>query len=273
MQLAELAQEYVAERLNTKGLTETSLRTMQGHFRQVIVAFPNAFPDRADIVNFLGQKKPGARRRIFETLRAFGKWLELRKIMDNPWTEIDIAKVPVPLLPAPSPEQVYQLFEYLDSQFEPRTALRNKTIVAVLMESGLRLSELAGIQEPNIDWQGKTIGVWGKGQKEGKAPFGQVSETLLRKWLSEHRPAPGENIWGVGRDGIQVTLKRLKTATGIPCNAHSFRRACACLLRKAGVDTMTIKDLGRWESLEMVQRYTRSVTFEDSLRFYKPPLS
>ena len=36
---------------------------------------------------------------------------------------------------------------------------------------------------------------------------------------------------------------------------------------------MTIKDLGRWESLEMVQRYTRSVTFQDSLKFYKAPLS
>ena len=47
----------------------------------------------------------------------------------------------------------------------------------------------------------------------------------------------------------------------------------ACLLRKAGVDTMTIKDLGRWESLEMVQRYTRSVTFHDSLKFYEAPLS
>ena len=44
-------------------------------------------------------------------------------------------------------------------------------------------------------------------------------------------------------------------------------------MRKDGVDTMTIKDLGRWESLEMVQRYTRSVTFEDSLKFYKAPLS
>jgi hypothetical protein len=32
---------------------------------------------------------------------------------------------------------------------------------------------------------------------------------------------------------------------------------------------MTIKDFGRWGSLEMVQRYTRSVTFEDSLKFYK----
>jgi len=36
---------------------------------------------------------------------------------------------------------------------------------------------------------------------------------------------------------------------------------------------MTIKDLGRWESLEMVQRYTGSVTFHDSLKFYKGPLS
>jgi len=36
---------------------------------------------------------------------------------------------------------------------------------------------------------------------------------------------------------------------------------------------MTIKDLGRWESLEMVKRYTSSVAFQDSLRFYKAPLS
>ena len=68
-------------------------------------------------------------------------------------------------------------------------------------------------------------------------------------------------------------LKRLKATTGIPCNAHSFRRAFASILRRSGVDTMTIKDLGRWESLEMVQRYTRSVSFQDSLKFYKAPLS
>jgi len=47
----------------------------------------------------------------------------------------------------------------------------------------------------------------------------------------------------------------------------------ACLLKKPSVDTMTIKDLGRWGSLEMVKRHTRSVTFEDSLKFYKAPLS
>ena len=67
-------------------------------------------------------------------------------------------------------------------------------------------------------------------------------------------------------------LRRLEVATGITCNPHVFRRTFASLLRKAGVDTMTIKDLGRWESLEMVQRYTRLVTFQDSLKFYKSPL-
>lgn len=58
-----------------------------------------------------------------------------------------------------------------------------------------------------------------------------------------------------------------------PGNPDTFRKTFACLLRKAGVDTMTIKVLGRWESLEMAQRYTRSVTFDDSMKHYKAPLS
>ena len=39
--------------------------------------------------------------------------------------------------------------------------------------------------------------------------------------------------------------------------------------KQQGVDSLTIKDLGRWESLETVERYTRSVKFEDSLRLYR----
>jgi hypothetical protein len=43
--------------------------------------------------------------------------------------------------------------------------------------------------------------------------------------------------------------------------------------RKTGVATITLKDLGSWESLEMVQRYTCSLNFQDSLKFYKASLS
>jgi hypothetical protein len=50
---------------------------------------------------------------------------------------------------------------------------------------------------------------------------------------------------------------------------HTNRRAYRLPVSPGnpGVDTMTIKDLGRWESISMVERYTRSVIFEDSLEF------
>ena len=111
----------------------------------------------------------------------------------------------------------------------------------------------------------------GKGNKEGYEPFGKLSDEYLKEWLSQYQP--NGNIWGMNKWGITSMLRRLEKETGLLCNTQTFRRTFACLLRKVGVDTMTIKDLGRWESLEMVQRYTRSVSFSDSLRFNKLPLS
>ena len=90
-----------------------------------------------------------------------------------------------------------------------------------------------------------TIKVLGKGRKESYAPFGELSKKYLQSWLAQYQP--NGNIWGLNQWGITSMLRRLETATGLPCNPHTFRRTFACLLRKAGVDTMTIKDLGRWE--------------------------
>ena len=111
--------------------------------------------------------------------------------------------MPIPLLNTPTPENVKELFAYLDNQYPPDLALRNKAIIAVFIESGLRLFELSGIKIQDINWSEKTIRVWGKGQKEGKAPFGQTSETLLKEWLSIYDPN-GDNIWGINKAGIQV---------------------------------------------------------------------
>ena len=110
----------------------------------------------------------------------------------------------------------------------------------------------------------------GKGRKEAYCPFSALSEGYMKQWLSKY--SPNSNICGINEWGISIMLRRLKAKTGLPCNPHTFRRTFACLLRKQGIDTMTIKDLGRWESLEMVQRYTRSITFQDSMKFYKAPL-
>jgi integrase len=176
----------------------------------------------------------------------------------------DAPKRPVLILPSLTKEQVEQLIDRA-------SCLRDKTIIALLTESGLRLVELARIKPTDIDWVSRTIRIMGKGRKEALAPFGELSRQYLKRWLAQYNPS--DNIWGLNEWGIVSMLRRLEKATGLPCNPHTFRRTFACLLRKAGVDTMTIKDLGRWESLEMVQRYTRSINFQDSMRFYKAPLS
>ena len=168
------------------------------------------------------------------------------------------------MLPSLTKQEVQTVMDKADNA-------RDKAIISLFAESGLRLSELANIRLKDIEWSNRTIRTVGKGNKEALAPFGEQSERYLKAWLTEYQPN-GSNVWGVNRWQIVVIMRNLKAKTGLPCNPHTFRRTFACLLRKAGVDTMTIKDLGRWESLEMVQRYTRSVTFEDSLKFYKAPL-
>jgi len=212
----------------------------------------------------------GGKYGYYKDLKAFYNWLySPRSGLDfkpesNPMKWVDAPKRPQLILPSLTREQVLGLLEKAES-------IRDKAIIALFTESGLRLSELTGVKLQDIDWQAHTIKVMGKGRKEAYAPFGELSEKYLREWLAQYEP--NGNIWGINEWGIVSMLKRLEKASGLPCNPHTFRRTFACLLRKAGLDVLTIKDLGRWESLEMVQRYTRSVSFHDSLKFYKAPLS
>ena len=184
--------------------------------------------------------------------------------MDNPMTGVQAPILSKLILPSLTREQVQSLIDTVDSA-------RDKAIIALFAESGLRLSELSGIKAADINWQDRTIRVMGKGRKEAYAPFGELSEAYLKEWIAEYQPN-GSTVWGINFRGIQIMLKRLQERTGVPCNPHTFRRTFAVLLRKAGVDCLTIRDLGRWESVQMVERYPRSFNFSDAMKFYKGTL-
>jgi len=177
---------------------------------------------------------------------------------------VESPKVGKRILPSLTPEQL----DYLIDQVECN---RDKAIISLFADSGLRLSELANVNRHNIDWQHRLIKVICKGNKEGYAPFGSRTEKLLREWLAQ---CPASNkLWDISEWGISWMLRKLAAKTSLPCNAHTFRRTFASILAKRGIDSLHIMRLGRWESIQMVERYTRSVQFEDSLRFYKAPLS
>ena len=207
----------------------------------------------------------GGKHAYYRALRAFYNWLYSPKSghglnpQDNPMLLVESPKVEKRILPSLTTEQL----DYLIDQAE---CIRDKAIVSLFADSGLRLSESANIEQANIDWQHRLIKVRCKGGKEGLAPFGQRTEKLLREWLSEH-PGGGK-LWDLKARGIAWMLWRLGAKTGLPCNAHTFRRTFASVLSKRGVDSLHIMRLGRWQSLAMVDRYTRSVQFEDSLKLY-----
>ena len=220
---------------------------------------------RQDIEAFLlNFKNPGNRHAYYRAIKTFYNWREETFCLPSPMRHMRAPKLSKLILPSLTRDEVLKLLGTVHGD-------RDKAIIALFTESGLRLSELTSIKPQDIDWDKRIIRVMGKGRKEAYAPFGRLTERYLGAWLAEYEP--DGNIWGLNEWGIISILRRLKATTGLPCNAHTFRRTFACLLRKAGVDSVAIKDLGRWESLEMVQRYTRSISFHDSLKFYNGPLS
>ena len=197
----------------------------------------------------------------YRAIRAFCNWLVRNDYLkQSPLRKVDPPKPTKPILPSLTLEQVDYLINYVDS-------LRDRAIISLFADSGMRLSELANIKVCDIDWGNYTVTIWGKGNKQRKAPFTERSAKLLRQLISED--GTGENVWNMKPRGIQNMLLELVKKTGLPCNPHTFRRTFACNLHRKGLSTLDIMHLGGWSDLSMVLRYTRSITFEDCLEHYK----
>ncbi|MFC1995750.1 tyrosine-type recombinase/integrase [Chloroflexota bacterium] len=203
----------------------------------------------------------GGELAYYRAIRAFCNWLVRSDyIKDNPIKKVDPPKPGKPLLPSLTAKQVNYLIEYVDS-------LRDKAIISLLADSGMRLNELTDIKAYDIDCANYTITIWGKGNKWRKAPFTEKTARLLRELISQN--GTGEYIWHMKPRVIQNMLLELAKRTSLPCNSHIFRRGFACNLHRKGLSTLDIMHLGGWSDLSMVLRYTRSITFDDCLKHYR----
>jgi site-specific recombinase XerD len=225
-----------------------------------------------DIKQFIDSRDctKGGKRAYFNALRSFYRWLYSPRSelgldpRDNPVLFVDPPKKEKKILPSLTVDQVAYLIEQAE-------CTRDRAIISLFADSGLRLTELANIMLEDINWESRLIKVKCKGNKEAYAVFGERTELVLKQWLAE-RWLEDEYLWDVRRWGISHILRDLRAKTGLPCNAHTFRRTFASILAKRGVDSLHIMRLGRWECIAMVEHYTRSVKFEDSLRFYQAVL-
>jgi site-specific recombinase XerC len=128
------------------------------------------------------------------------------------------------ILPSLTQEQVKTLLVNSDN-------IRDKAIIALFTESGLRLSELTNIMPNDIDWQHRLIKVMGKGRKEAYAPFGELSAGYLRAWLVQYKPEviSGDSISGAlplcSEDfKLRLACLAIPTLSGGPSLASCVRR-------------------------------------------------
>ncbi len=192
--------------------------------------------------------------KFYQALKTLLLWLHR-----NGYTEDRIIdKVPAPkiqkkLLPAVSKEQLEVLLAHCHCE-------RDKALLSFLWYSGTRLSEAANIQAKYFNLEEGTVIVLGKGNTYRKALAGNG---IVREWFSTH------DSFDISRSGIMTMLKRLSKETGIKCNPHSFRRGFAVHNLKLGLSTRIVQSLGGWQSISMVERYSRSLAFEDALQVYR----
>ena len=214
-----------------------------------------------------GVARPTVARKV-ASLRSFFRYL-LRegKLAASPAAELRAPKQPKRLPRAATVEEVGAIVEAPDTS-RP-AGLRDRALLELLYASGLRVSELTGLDRGDLDFKGRTVRVRGKGDKERVVPFGSKADKALRRWLdasADLRAARGEEAMFLNLRGGRLTdrsIRRLldryvrQVALTRSVSPHVLRHSFATHLLESGADLRSIQELLGHASLSTTQKYTK----------------
>jgi len=140
---------------------------------------------------------------------------------------------------------------------------RDRAVLELLYATGLRVSELAGLDLDAVDRRERTVRVVGKGRKERIVPFGGKAAAALDAWLARRGAAAGALFVSRrgGRLGVRTlhtVVRRAARAAGLTrrVTPHTLRHSFATHLLDAGADLRAIQELLGHSRLSTTQRYT-----------------
>jgi integrase/recombinase XerC len=215
-------------------------------------------------------KKVTVNRKV-SSLRAFYKYvLRQGKISNNPAQMIQTLKTEKYM---PSFLSIDEMFELLKTQNDKSVlSLRNRAMLEIFYSSGLRLSELAGLDLIDLDFKQKLVKVRGKGRKERIVPVGEPAIKAVKEYLDkigEIRQDKDKDIFKkplfINALGTRITTRSIarivnevtaKSGIGRKISPHALRHSFATHLLNAGADLRSIQELLGHESLSTTQKYT-----------------
>lgn len=144
-------------------------------------------------------------------------------------------------------------------------SIRDYCILAVLLQTGIRVAELCALQLDDIDLKGRTLHVrHGKGMKAREIALDQKVTKALTNWTKLRDKVnhdflfPNERDGGpIGERGVRLMVTKYRQAAGITKKAscHAFRHTCLTMWATNGMSPYLIKEMAGHASLEMTMTY------------------
>ncbi|MGE5306676.1 MAG: tyrosine recombinase XerC [Alphaproteobacteria bacterium] len=190
----------------------------------------------------------------------------------------EIGKDPLLLINSPKQEKPLPKFLSVDDVFQLLGSIklttpldhRDRAILEVFYSTGIRVSELVGLNWSDVDFEVGIVRVVGKGSKERIVPIGKMALDALRSYSVQVRkkwnsPCKGENAVFLNNRGGRITTrsvarlveKHLKEiGIAVKVSPHGLRHTFATHLLNSGADLRVIQEMLGHASLSTTQRYT-----------------
>jgi integrase/recombinase XerC len=224
---------------------------------------------RAFLASLTKDHKKSSIGRKLAALKSFFRYLvATKRVEKDPLLLIQTPKQEKPLPGFLSVDDVFQLLGGI--KVTKSLDIRDRAILEFFYSTGVRVSELVGLNWADLDFQLEIVRVVGKGSKERIVPFGKVAKETLEAYASEQRKnwnsaCKGEAPVFLNNRGERITTRSVarivekhlrETGIAVKMGPHGLRHTFATHLLNSGADLRVIQEMLGHASLSTTQRYT-----------------
>jgi tyrosine recombinase XerC len=214
----------------------------------------------------LGNRSVG---RHLSALRSFFRFLTHEGLIKvNPILMLSSPKLEKHLPSFMTESEVAQLIESaLPKDEKDERGLRDRAVLETFYSSGLRISELVALNQPDVDFISGIVKVMGKGKKERIVPIGDAALLAIRKYLDK-RKKQADAVF-LSKNGTRITTRGVRNIVGkylkssgvkTKVSPHTLRHSFATHLLDRGADLRTVQELLGHADLATTQIYTHLST-------------
>ena len=216
----------------------------------------------------------GGRFTFYRAIKTFLRWYQVENDLDDWKNPIDKVKFQVPKDPPLEPANIEAIRAILNTCKPNFTGKRDKAMILMLMDTGLRASELLALDKVNVNPITGAIQVLhGKGGKFRTAYLGKRARIALRHYLNYVNENQalfiGINKERLGYSGLRMMLQRRAQKANVDYQSpHSFRRYFALEMLRNGVDVFSLQLLMGHADIQVLRRYLKQVN-QDLLEVHR----